>query len=155
MKKIYYMLAFLFPLASCNDWLDVVPLGEVDEDKMFEDERGFHETLAGSYSLLTSPATYGMELTAGFPDEIVRYWDERSEFFNFKYDDANVVGRLSSTWSKMYETIANLNLLLGHAGKWTPETLPHYNLIVGEAKGLRAYLHLDLLRIFGPVLPDG
>ncbi|MDR0766325.1 MAG: RagB/SusD family nutrient uptake outer membrane protein, partial [Odoribacteraceae bacterium] len=40
-------------------------------------------------------------------------------------------------------------------GKWTPETLPHYNLIVGEAKGLRAYLHLDLLRIFGPVLPDG
>ncbi|MDR2413477.1 MAG: RagB/SusD family nutrient uptake outer membrane protein [Odoribacteraceae bacterium] len=155
MKRIYYILALLFPLASCNEWLDFTPPGAVDEDKMFEDERGFQEVLAGSYSLLTSPSAYGMELTAGFPDEIARYWAERSEFFNFKYEDAAVVGRLASTWNKMYETIANLNLLLDHAKKWTPETMPHYNLIVGEAKGLRAYLHLDLLRLFGPVLPDG
>ena len=155
MKRILYILALLFPLASCSDWLDITPLGEVEEDKMFKDERGFHETLAGSYSLLASPNAYGMELTAGFPDEIVQYWNERSEFYNFKYDDATVAARLSATWSKMYEAIGNLNLLLGHAKKWTPETLPHYNLIVGEAKGLRAYIHLDLLRLFGPVLADG
>ncbi|MDR2131456.1 MAG: RagB/SusD family nutrient uptake outer membrane protein [Odoribacteraceae bacterium] len=155
MKKIYHILALLFPLASCNDWLDITSLGQVDESKMFENERGFQETLAGSYSMLTSPALYGMELTAGFPDEIARYWNERSEFYNFKYDDAAVVKRLSATWHGMYKAIANLNLLLGHARERSPENLPNYNLIVGEAKGLRAYLHLDLLRLFGPVLPDG
>jgi hypothetical protein len=154
MKRIIYYVTLL-ALVSCNDWLDITPLGQVDEEKMFEDERGFHETLAGTYSLLTSPAAYGLELTAGFPDEITRYWNERSAFYNFKYDDAAVVGRLSATWNKMYEAIANLNLLLDHARTRDSLTLPRYNLIVGEAKGLRAYLHLDLLRLFGPVLPAG
>ena len=155
MKRLYYLIAIFFPLASCSEWLDISPLGQVEESKMFEEERGFRETLAGTYSLLTSPNAYGLELTVGFPDEIVRYWKKKSEFYEFKYDDAIVTIRLSNTWYKVYEAIANLNLLLDHAKEWTPETLPRYNLIVGEAKGLRAYLHLDLLRLFGPVLPDG
>ncbi|MDR1273956.1 MAG: RagB/SusD family nutrient uptake outer membrane protein [Odoribacteraceae bacterium] len=154
MKITYYILLAL-ALASCNGWLDVTPLGQVGEDKMFADERGFQESLAGSYSQLASTAAYGLELTAGFPDEIARYWNKRSEFHDFNYADAAVVKRLSATWNKMYEIIANLNLLLEHAKKYDEKSLPRYNLIVGEAKGLRAYLHLDLLRLFGPVLPDG
>jgi hypothetical protein len=154
MKTILYIL-LSFALVSCNDWLDVPPTGQVGEDKMFADERGFQESLAGSYSQLASTAAYGLELTAGFPDEIARYWNKRSEFHDFNYTDAAAAKRLAATWDKMYEIIANLNLLLDHAKTRDTATLPRYNLIVGEAKGLRAYLHLDLLRLFGPVLPDG
>ncbi|MDR1415033.1 MAG: RagB/SusD family nutrient uptake outer membrane protein [Odoribacteraceae bacterium] len=155
MKIIHHTLAAaMLALVACNDWLDVTPLGQIDEDKMFAEERGFQETLAGSYSQLTDVAAYGRELTVGFPDEIARYWNERSDFYNFKYGETPAVARLLATWNKMYETIANLNLLIDHA-KGREQTLPRHNLIVGEAKGLRAYLHLDLLRLFGPVLPDG
>jgi hypothetical protein len=154
MKTIYYIL-LSFLLVSCNDWLDVPSTGQVDEDKMFADERGFQGALAGSYSQLASTAAYGLELTAGFPDEIACYWKKRSAFYDFNYADLAAAKRLSTTWNKMYEIIANLNLLLDHAKKWDANSLPRYNLIVGEAKGLRAYLHLDLLRLFGPVLPDG
>ena len=122
---------------------------------MFDDARGFHQTLAGSYSLLTSSSAYGRELTVGFPDEIVRYWNQQSEFYNFNYTDATVASRLSATWNKLYEAIANLNLLLEHAKDKNAESLENYNLIVGEAKALRAYIHLDLLRLFGPVLKNG
>ena len=142
-------------LTSCNHWLDLEPYGTVEADKMFEDEAGFIQTLTGSYLLVTDPAAYGYELTAGFPDEIVHYYNERSEFYNFNYESVDAEGRLEATWLQMYEAIANTNLLLQNLEGRNPDEFDHYNLILGEALGLRAYLHLDLLRLFGPVLRDG
>lgn len=138
--------------ASCNDWLDLKPYGEVEADKMFETEQGYLQTLAGSYLLLTDPSAYGYELTAGFPDEIVHYWKKQSEFYEFDYTNMDVEGRLNATWAKMYEAIANTNLLLGYLENADPNDIEHYNWIKGESLGLRAYLHLDLLRLYGPVL---
>lgn len=142
-------------LVSCNDWLDVKPYGEVEADKIFEDEQGFLQTLSGSYLLMTSGSAYGRELMIGFPEEIVRYWKKRSEFHVFDYKNADVVSRLDATWAKMYEAIANTNLMLQHLAQKDPDDFEHYRLIKGEALGLRAYLHLDLLRLFGPVLKNG
>lgn len=141
-------------LLSCNSWLDLKPYGEVEADKMFEDEQGFIQTLTGSYVLLTDPTAYGYELTAGFPDEIVHYWKERSEFYHFDYENMDVESRLDATWSQMYKAIANTNLVLDYLEGKTPDDLEYYNLIRGEALGLRAYLHLDLLRLYGPVLKE-
>lgn len=47
---------------------------------MFEDEQGFLQTLSGSYLLLTNSAAYGQELTIGFPEEIVHYWQKEANF---------------------------------------------------------------------------
>lgn len=157
MRKIYAICLLLsgMVMASCSDWLDLKPYGEVEADKMFENEEGFIQALNGSYLLLTDPAAYGSELTVGFPDEIVHYWLKRSEFYGFDYKNAEVVSRLDATWLKMYEAIANTNLVLQNLEGKSPDDLEYYNLIRGEALGLRAYLHLDLLRLYGPVLKDG
>ena len=153
MMKIYAICSLcLLMLVGCDSWLDVKPYGEVEEDKMFEAEEGFLQTLSGSYLLLTDPEAYGRELTVGFPEEIVRYWNKRSEFYVFDYANAEVVARLDATWLKMYEAIANTNLLLQNLDGKEVADFEHYNLIKGEALGLRAYLHLDLLRLYGPVL---
>jgi len=156
MKKINIigcLLCGMF-LLSCNSWLDLKPYGEVEADKMFEDEQGFIQTLTGSYLLMTDPSAYGYELTAGFPDEIVHYWKKRSEFWHFDYENIDVKSRLDETWEQMYKAIANTNLVLDHLKGKTPEDLEYYNLVRGEALGLRAYLHLDLLRLYGPVLKE-
>ena len=145
----------LFMLTSCNSWLDLKPYGEVEQDKMFEDEQGFLQTLSGSYLLLTDPAAYGQELTIGFPEEIVHYWRKRSEFYEFDYTNVDVVSRLEATWLQMYKVIANTNLVLQNLEGRNPDDFDYYNLIKGEALGLRAYLHLELLSIYGPVLKDG
>lgn len=157
MKKINIIggLIGVWLLISCNSWLDLKPYGEVEQDKMFEEEQGFIQTLTGSYLLLTDPSAYGRELTVGFPDEIVRYWKKRSEFYEFDYSDAEVVGRLDATWLQMYKAIANTNLVLQNLVGKDPADFEYYNLIKGEALGLRAYLHLDLLRLYGPVLKEG
>lgn len=151
MKKIYTICCLwaVVLLSSCSNWLDLKPYGKVEADKMFETEQGFIQTLTGTYLLLTDPSAYGYELTGGFPDEIVHYWKEQSEFYNFNYKDASVVGRLDATWAQLYEAIANTNLLLDHLEGRDPSEFDHYQLIKGEALGLRAYLHLDLLRLYG------
>ncbi len=154
LNTICYFLC-LFMLVSCNSWLDLKPYGEVEQDKMFEDEQGFLQTLSGSYLLLTDQAAYGQELTIGFPEEIVHYWRKRSEFYEFDYKNVDVVSRLDATWLQMYKAIANINLLLQNLEGKDPNDFDYYNLIKGEALGLRAYLHLDLLNLYGPVLKDG
>ena len=122
---------------------------------MFDEEAGFLQVLTGTYTLLNASAAYGEELTIGFVDEIVHYWNERSKFYIADYKDAEVVSRLDATWRQMYKAIANVNLLLKNLEGKDKADFENYNLIKGEALGLRAYLHLDLLRLYGPVLKDG
>ena len=153
--KYIILLGFILLGGACNEWLDVEPLGQVDAEKMFEDEKGCLQTLTGAYMLLASTEAYGEELTVGFVDEIVRYWNKASKAYDFDYQDATLVGRFDGTWGKMYEAIANLNLLLQNLKDSDKEKFENYNLIRGEALGLRAYIHLDLLRLFGPVLKEG
>ena len=154
-KMKYILIGYLFFLSACSEWLDVKPSGQIEEEKMFEDERGFLQTLTGTYTLLNSTDAYGEELTVGLLDEVVRYWQEISEAYNANYTDASVEARLLAIWSQLYKAIANVNLLLDNLDGVAPDDLENYNLIRGEALGLRAYIHLDLLRIFGPVLKDG
>lgn len=156
MKKIYTICCLCYGLlfASCNSWLDLKPYGEVEADKMFEDEKGFIQTLTGTYLQLTSTSAYGYELTAGFVEQIVHNWKKQNEFYMFDYSNAEVAGQLDATWAAMYKAIANTNLLLQHLEGKNPADFDYYNLIKGEALGLRAYLHLDLLRLFGPVVKD-
>ena len=106
------LLSLILSLGACNNWLDVEPLGQVDAEKMFEDEKGCLQTLTGTYMLLTSQEAYGEELTLGYVDEIVRYWNKISKAYESDYQDATLVGRFDGTWKKMYEAIANTNLLL-------------------------------------------
>lgn len=154
MNKTIYILLFVAAVlgGGCSDWLDVKVKGQSEEEEMFDSEAGFYQTLTGTYTLLLKHDAYGNEVTAGFTEEIVRNWEERSEFHNFKYDDTQVVARLDSTWYAMYKAIANANLLIKHLDSKDRPHLEHYDLIRGEALGLRAYIHLDLLRLFGPVI---
>src|SRR5437763_3910709 len=54
-------------------------------------------------------------------------------------------------WNSMYVCIANLNNLLAAIdSRQSVFTGNNYQLVKGEALGLRAYLHFDLLRLFAP-----
>lgn len=152
MIKNYILILLALIFTSCNDWLDVKPIDEAGADKMLEDEIGFQQTLTGSYIILSEQNAYGRELTVGFVDEIVRYWKERSEFYNFKYNDLDVENKLKSTWSTLYKAIANTNIVLNGLESVSETQFDNYNMIKGEALGLRGYIHLDLLRLFGPVI---
>lgn len=72
----------------------------------------------------------------------------------YKKDNTNkqdyVINIIDAFWSKIYTQIANLNAMLqtidGNKNLFSGE---NYNVIKGEAIGLRAFLHFELLRMFG------
>mgnify|MGYP006988629677 CR=1 FL=1 len=74
------------------------------------------------------------------------------EIYDYK-NNANAKEDVNSVWVNQFGTIANLNNLLyrlEHEGKDVVLTDDYWNLMKGEALGLRAFHYFDLLH----QLPD-
>lgn len=157
------ILALFVCFSSCSDWLDVKPKKTVEEEELFSREIGFKEALTGVYIKMASTDLYAKNLSYGFLDilgqrykhdftGVVSYQDEL--YYTFP---SSVTETITSTiWGKMYNIIADLNNLLFwiDKNKRVFTTPNYYEIIKGEALGLRAFLHFDLLRMFGPVYKE-
>lgn len=161
MKKIfrYMMLAgFLFCL-GCNDWLDVNPKTESREEVQYSTESGFKDVLTGVYIQLASENLYGKQMTMNFTELLAQHWattafDASAEHYIRTYDFTQSKAETVNTtiWKQYFEAIANLNNLLVRLEDKKEILSPvNYKLLKGEALGLRGFLHLDILRLWGPV----
>lgn len=145
-------MASCFSLASCENWFDIKPKRLTEEADLFSKEDGFKEALTGAYIKAAKTDLYGTTLSYGFIDGLAQRYTSMSQtpesyIFTPESDTPN------SIWSSMYNLIANLNNMLHWAekNKHVFVTPGYYEIIKGEALGLRAYLYLDMLRMFGPV----
>ncbi len=149
-------------LTSCSGWFDVSPKTDIKAEELFETEEGFQSALAGIYITMTDNDSYGRDLTFGLPDQLAQLYDmipdgtlDRESVYNYSEQTTgyDTKSRLANIWLKQYNLIANANNLL----KWldkngervitNPETR---EMMYGEAYALRAFLHFDLLRGWGP-----
>jgi hypothetical protein len=163
MKKIKYItgiVAALILLYSCNDWLDVNPRSMIKDVVIYETEDGFKRVLIGAYMLMSDAELYGENTSMYMPEAFTRHWTLSTNpnarmnlLAEFNYNHSSVEDLLAGIWLKYYNTIAQLNDLLENLENAHTVWFQHDNdvLIKGEALGLRAFLHLDLLRYFGPV----
>ena len=154
-KLIVMMLLSGVVLAGCTDWLDVRSKTAVDEEELFSREMGFKEALTGIYTQMAGSDLYGRSLTYGFIDRLAqRYRENNSALYDFpSWANESYV---NSIWKRTYNVIANINNLLAWIEE-RPEVIstPGYlEIIKGEALGLRAFLHFDLLRLWGPVYKE-
>ena len=152
------LLFLLWMCSACEDWLSVSPKSEVKYDDLFETRNGFKDQLTGIYTALCAPETYGLNVTGGAMDAVgqqyyMGYYQTGGKYYaisRFEYEDAQSKAVFSEIWEKMYNAIANINILLKaleeHAGVLPVQAERIYK---GEALGLRAFLHFDLLRMFG------
>lgn len=144
-------------LSSCSDWLNVQPSNQVAAEEQFSKEDGFKTALSGVYTLLSQSELYGREMTFGTMDYLGQYWNAiPSSFYEevpaYKYEEQRVINFIDPLWSKMYNAIANINDLLAFIDVNRKVFLSEesYSIIKGEALALRAYAHLDILRMFAP-----
>lgn len=142
---------------GCNSWLDVKPIDKVLEDQLFESEVGFREALNGIYIELNQSSLYGGELMFNMVEILAQRYNINDVAANkniviYNYDDDDVKARIEKIWSTAYSLIMNCNILIKNADeKRHVFTNDNYNLIKGEALALKAMLHFDMLRLFGPV----
>ena len=154
-KNIIYSLSLflLLSLSACNQWLEVEPKTEIKSDKMFENETGFRDALIGCYMMMADSTLYGRESTVCFFDVLAQQYDmaTNNPYTNLKqYRYESYTGTIDGIWQKTYRIIANLNALLEVSDEKKAILHPTtYGIIKGEAIGLRAFLHFELLRIFG------
>lgn len=159
MKKIMLILGCWAPLTlllSCSDWLNVQPKAEIKLDVMFETEQGVKDALIGCYTLMSDDALYGAELTCRFLDVLGQQYALLGSTAS-RYDDAAhyiytedvAEGIINGIWSGQYNVIANINALIEGIENSREVLLPtFYALSKAEAYSLRAFVYLDLVRLF-------
>lgn len=144
---------------ACKKWLEVNPKTQVSERVLFENEQGFKDALVGVYTQMGNRTLYGKDFTMGLMDVLsrnyfanARYASTYFEASKYNYTDAGTKNKIDSLWTTSYKAIANLNNLLAQVDqKKDLFTNNNFQIIKGEALALRAFLHFDLLRAFGPV----
>lgn len=159
-------LVILTSTTACQKWVDDAPQPlQVDESKIFSSEKGFREALNGVYLQMGSTSLYGKNLTMGVLSLMGRSYDSvnvkkvsdlQYKVATYDLQSASVMAYSADVWSKMYQSIANLNNVLANAdSRKSVFTGNNYNTIKGEALALRAWLHFDLLRLFAPAPSTG
>ncbi len=161
MKKYRPIIVALMALAlaSCAKWLDVQPSDQVSEETAFSTVAGFRQTLNGVYVELNSDNLYGRALSCGMIEVLAQRYDVNEEFTRYypfteyDYTGATAQDQISGIWENAYNLIANINKILENCEKRRGTVLSdeYYHIIKGEALALRAMLHFDLFRLFGPV----
>lgn len=159
MKKLIKLYTGILLLlgCSCNSWLDVDLVNQVEEERLFSTEQGFKEALAGVYSKMSKSAMYGQNLTFGIMDVFAQQYDYSSMgnsykvFRDYNYEDETVKSAFVAFWSNQYKAIASVNNILRWAdqngGVMRESTRKQ---VIGEAYALRAFLHFDIYRMFAP-----
>lgn len=165
MKRIYITLAIVISgigFSGCSDWLNVEPKDSISSDKLYEAEQGFVDALTGVYLKMTNSSTYGKNLTFGYVDVLggiytsfPGYMQDQDRWHQnaFQYKRSEYRAITDATYSSMFNIIANVNKLLSKVDydKGVLRTKGYKQLIKGEALAIRAFLHFDLIRLYGPV----
>ncbi len=160
--KIFFCLFFSLVTLSCKKWIDVKPTDRLGEDQLFVDPAGYTKAINGVYVEMANSALYGQEMTTGAVDVLAQYYvlisstHRYAEYTTFVYTNSKVKLTFDNAWKKAYELVANCNVIIEKCGDAPSQKLPdpYYSVIKGEAIALRAFLHLDMLRLFGPIYTE-
>ncbi len=151
-------LAVAASFSSCADWLAVDMEDSIMEDQLYGSTEGFLSSLNGVYTKMNE--NYSTTLSMGAIDVMAQYYDVSKNSTHTYYAFANFQpeqfkSTSNSIWTTQYGLIANLNTLLDHCDEEGSALSDlYYPYVKGEALALRAFLHFDLMRIYGPIYRD-
>lgn len=156
MKK--YLLFFVFlsvHLCACEDFLDQKSQMQVDAEHMFQTEQGFKDALTQCYVGLAGDYLYGKYMSYGPIETMAQHWELQSNNWenlyqlDFTLDNARQIFEL--IYGEMYNVIVHANNVLRFLEKngAVIESGQTRDVIEGEARAIRAFVHFDVLRLFG------
>lgn len=155
--KLFFILSLVTMLVSCNDALDIVQEGEIDNEATFQsvdDLRNF--LVADVYPRVG--ITNEIDLSAVFTDEVgigINNGGQGLELHRYVLN-ANS-GHASSIWLGKYALINRVNRLIQASNTITPADANEQlemNSILAEARVLRAWAYLQLETYFSTDMSD-
>ena len=166
-QRLSFQLLLLGALAlgSCKKYLSVQPEGEYTNLQVFSSEKAIQQALNGLYNNLATDSLYGAGLTMTTIELMAQQYNNGSYSPDnsysvieaYTYTNASVEQIFENVWQPAYANILAANSFIaqidGAAGNGVVTTA-HARQMKGEAIAIRALLHFDLLRIFGPVFAN-
>lgn len=151
--KYVFATMLMVSVSSCDRFLDIKPEGELIGDKLLNKPKGFEDGLYGVYASMNAPNLYGEHLTYNTTDVLAQYFNcPGNEYVlnlvKYNYEHAYVTAQILNIWKELYKNISNVNNILDNLEKYSTSDFQFYNIYKGEALGLRAFMHFDLLRLF-------
>ena len=152
MKKIIILLCIPFFFIRCDSFLDVNPDSEVVNKDMFNTASGVEDALYGVYMTMATKDMYGRLMSTMIPEILGQNFTSTYQYLpylgRFEYERSETRNMYKNIWKTSYLTISYLNNIIENLEEKSEKDFRHYNLYMGEALGLRAAIHFDLLRFF-------
>ena len=156
MKKMKYMIlllcAMMVATTSCDDFLDITPDGQVKRDPLLSTPEGIEDAMYGVYAQMRQQTLYGQELhfsTLEILSQTLWCYGNTgvTAMSGYKWEHSSVKSVFEGVWTAMYKNISNVNSILDAPLVANATEFP-YTLYRGEALGMRAFMHFDLVRLF-------
>ncbi len=155
MKKLAILWIWAALLwGGCDDFLTSRDKSQVLEKELFTDREGVEDALYGIYSGLAKSGLYGAEVAYRLDLLAQFYTPYNTSLYNmlkYEFSVPDMRSFQNDIWKGMYRSISDINNFLDNLDAYEGKELRFENLYRGEALGLRAYLHFDLLRMYAPV----
>lgn len=148
------VLSLLF--GGCKKFLNVQPEDKVLETQVFSSRSGINTALNGLYINLAKGDLYGENLTLSTVEILAQRYNIASthdlyKIASYAYTDKPATTKFDAIWTQAYSNILNINSFLENLEKYSGvlDTKTE-SLYKGEAIAMRALLHFDMLRLYGP-----
>jgi hypothetical protein len=142
---------------SCEKWFDVTANNQIKAEDQFSSADGFRDALMGVYLSMGDQSLYAKDMTFNLVDVLSQTYSTFTSagaayagIQSFNYTSVRSEAQIQQLWDKLYYSIANVNSSLAYLNKsefaWNAG---EKEIIKGELLALRAFLHFDLIRLFG------
>ena len=159
---IVLLLCGLVISGGCKKYLDVQPQTSYTESQVYGNEKAIQQALNGLYIDLAANQLYGANLTTTTVEQLAQRYKplggnsnpNLSVFNYYSYGSAYAQATFDTLWRQGYATILAANVFLSKIDNSVTAkviTAAHADELKGEAIAVRALMHFDLLRLFGPV----
>lgn len=160
MKKIITLLllaAAMYITTSCDKWLTIQPATSITGDQLFSSAGGFRDALMGVYIELRTPYNYNGPMVSGTIEHLACQWavtrESKEHYMNIhEYYDDRVDTDMGNLFRDMYSVLANVNMLIDNLESQSGILKEsEKNSYLAQALAIRAYVHFDLIRLWGPM----
>ncbi len=146
------MSVVLLTTTSCEGFLNITPDGQAKRDELLSTQQGIEDAMYGVYSQMRTQSLYGQELYFSTLEILSQtLWCNGSTgvtaMSEYDWAHSSVKDVFDGVWTAMYKNISNVNSVLDAPLVKNATAYP-YTLYRGEALGLRAFMHFDLVRLF-------
>lgn len=147
-RYLILIICFLAIGSACNKQLDLAPENTLVEKEVFKTADGTDQALAEAYLTLLRAVTGSIAYTFGdFTTDNVNH----SAYYNVFVNGATTADQdeVVNVWTNYFKAVNVANNVMANIPQYAAYPVEKQNTFIAEAKFLRAYAYLDLLKFFG------